>query len=344
MCFRKVFLGLLLLLISSQSAFACRLEGVMGPRQPSPEIWQEENAFLHASLIDDANSLQKESEKRPANQGNNYDLEDLITAFRERGNMDGWGMVRYACKQDLQSPQVFKNTEPAFADPQYNQAVRQSLTKSANIMMAHIRRVADHKQVTLANAHPFIYQNWSFMHNGDLTGAFSPVVKEKINRYREQLGGGPKGTTDSEHVFYFFLANLYEATGTIDRKQISIETVQKIFAQSIKTLIANSDVKFSPLNGSVLNVQGEIQALPVCNFVLSDGEHLLAFRHGLNMFLGQKTLSNGQHLYLVASEKRHAENEAVQWLALPENHILTISWNASGDPVPALQPLTRLAP
>lgn len=348
MWFRKVLSGLLLSLTISQSAFACRVEGVMGPRQPSPQVQQEENAFLQASLVDDSNSLKKESAKRPAKHGSGevYDLEDLISGFRERGNMDGWGMVRYACGlETLQLPQVYKNTAPAFADRQYNQAVQQSLTQGASIMMAHIRRASpEYKQVNLTNVHPFTYQNWSFMHNGSVGGAFSPVVEAKINQYREQLGGGPKGTTDSEHVFYYFLANLYEAAGTLDSKQIPKETVQKVFAQSINSLIANSEIKYNPLDGNVLNIHGEIQTLPVCNFVLSDSVNLFAYRRGFNLFLGQKTLSNGQHLYLVASEKTHTTDNTVRWLALPENHILTISWDASGNPVPALQPLTRLAP
>jgi predicted glutamine amidotransferase len=348
MWFKKVLPGLLFLTTVNQCALACRVEGVMGPRQPSPQIQQEENTVLRASLVDDSNSLKKESAKRPAKQGTAevYDLEDLISGFRERGNLDGWGMVRYSCKlDDLQTPQVFKNTKPAFADQQYNQAVQKSLAHGANIMMAHIRRASpEYNQVTMDNVHPFTYQNWSFMHNGSVSGAFSPVVETKINKYREQLGGGPKGTADSERVFYYFLANLYEAAGTLDSTKIPTETVQKVFAQSISTLIANSDVKYSSLNGSVLGVQGEIQTLPVCNFVLSDSTHLFAFRRGFNLFLGEKTLSNGQNLYLVSSEKTHAADKTVRWLALPENHVLTISWDASGNPVPALQPLSRLIP
>jgi predicted glutamine amidotransferase len=343
MWYRRILPAFLLLLAAGQPAFACRLEAVMGPRQPSPGIWREETAFLRASLVDDANSLKKESAKRPPKQ-NNYDFEDLISGFRERGNMDGWGLIHYGCDiQDSQLPQAFKNTAPAFADRQYDQAVRQSLTQNAGIMMAHIRRASpEYNQVNLSNAHPFTYQNWSFMHNGSVSGAFSSVVEGKISQYREKLGGGPKGTTDSEHVFYFVLANLQDVAGTLDSKQIPTETVQKVFAQSVEALVANSKPQYSPLDGSVLNLQGEVQGLPVCNFVLSDGMRLFAYRQGFNLYLGQKTLSNGQHLYLVTSEKTHTTDKSVKWLLLPERHLLTISWDETGNPVPSLLPLTRL--
>lgn len=346
MWFRKVLPGLLFLLTINQSAFACRLEGVIGPRQPSPQVLLEENKFLQATLIDDANSLQKESAKRPAKQGaeHTYDVEDLI-GIREKGNMDGWGLVYYACgSPDPQLPQSSKNAAPAYADHGYVQAVQKTLTQGANILMAHIRRAADeYNQVDLMNVHPFTCQNWSFMHNGVLTGAFSPVAKAKIDRYRERLGS-PKGITDSEHVFYYFLANLHETAGTLDSQQISTSTVQTVFAQTIKTLLADSEPRSLPLNGNVLGVQGNIQVQPACNFVVSDGTRLLAFKQGRNLFLGKKTLSNGQHLYLISSEKTHTTDKSVKWLLLPENHLLTISWDASGNPVPVLQPLTRLVP
>lgn len=346
MWFRKVLSGLLLSLTISQSAFACRLEAMMGPRQPSPKIWQEENNFLQTTLIDDANSLQKESAKRPAKQGTQvtYDVEDLI-GIREKGNMDGWGLVHYACGlPGSQLPQASKNAAAAYADAQYAQAVQKTLAQGSSILMAHIRRAADeYNQVELTNVHPFTCKNWSFMHNGVLTGAFSPTAKAKIEQYREQLGS-PKGITDSEHVFYYFLANLQDATGTLESQKIPTSTVQTVFAQTIKTLLADSEPRSLPLNGNVLGVQGNIQVQPACNFVVSDGTRLLAFKLGRNLFLGQKTLSNGQHLYLVASEKTHTTDKTVHWLALPENHILTISWDASGNPVPEVQPLARLTP
>lgn len=348
---KKAFLCLLVVLTFNPSAFACRVEGMMGPKNPSPAILREEARFLQTSLVDDQNSLQKESAKRPAKQGTQdvYDYEDLVVGMRERGNMDGWGLVCYDyipdAKEATKAPNVFKNAAPAYADKQYDKAVQQSLGNLPRIMLAHIRRAsAEYNQVNLTNVHPFTYQNWSFMHNGGLTGSLTPAAKAKIEQYHVQLGDAPKGTTDSEHAFYYFLSNLYESTGTTDSKKVSTKDLEAVFAKSVSQLVAYSERKFMKLDGHALGVVGTIEVQPSCNFVISDGTRLLAYKRGMNLFLGKKTLSNGQHLYLISSEKTHSSDKKVEWLAIPENHIVSLAWDESGNPVPTLHPLAQLAP
>lgn len=344
---KKAFLWILVLVTCNQSAFACRVEGMIGPKNPSPAILREETRFLQSSLINDRNSLQKESAKRPAKQGTQevYDYEDLVVGMRERGNMDGWGLVCYDYVQDVKAPKVFRSAAPAYADKQYDKAVQQGLGQLPSIMLAHIRRAsAEYNQVNLTNVHPFTYQNWSFMHNGALTGSLSPMSIAKIEQYRANLGDGPKGTTDSEHAFYYFLANLYEATGTTDSKQVPTKDLEAVFAKSVNQLVAHSERKFMALDGRALGVVGMIEIQPSCNFVVSDGTRLLAYKRGMNLFLGKKTLSNGQHLYLISSEKTHTTDKKVEWLAIPENHIVSLAWDETGNPVPTLHPLAQLAP
>jgi len=345
------FLSLISLLTVTQAAFACRLEGMMGPEYPSEATQQEESAFLKSVLVEDENSLQKESAVRQPKDGvqESYDLEDLSGVVRKYGSPDGWGIVHYPCPvEPIRLPRLNKSIKPAFADADFKQAVNQTTSERANIVMAHVRQASPEcKQVELVNVHPFTWQNWSFMHNGTVSGAFSPVVAAKISQYKDKIGGEPKGTTDSERVFYFFLANLYEKAGTLDSKKIPLSTIQTVFAQSINALIANSTPTAKPLHGDVMDVQGHLQTQPACNFLLSDGTHLLAFRKVLNLYLAQKTLANQQKLYLVSSEKTQTHDPAdpsVKWLLLPENHILIISWDAQGNPKPALEPLFSLAP
>ena len=177
------------------------------------------------------------------------------------------------------------------------------------------------------------------MHNGEVSGAFSPIVTQKIAQFKEQIGGGPKGGTDSERVFYFFLANLYETAGTLDSQQIPLETLQKVFSETIRTLVENSTPTAKTIPGDVLGVEGHLQIQPACNFVLTDGEHLFAFRKVLNLYLAQKTLSTKQKVYLVASEPTEKTDSSVQWLLLPENHLLTLSWDENGNPRPKLEPV-----
>ncbi len=321
--------------------------GAMGPQVLSSKLQREENAFIRSSLVDDSNSLQKESAKRRAKDGigQTYDIEDLSGVIRPYGGPDGWGLVRYTCPiQPIRLPEVSKNVKPAFADHQFQQVVSDSLAEKPNIVMAHVRLGSlDGKPAKLGSVHPFAFHNWTFMHNGEVSGAFSPVVIAKINQFKAQLGGGPQGGTDSEHAFYYFLANLYEATGTLDSSQIPLKTVQTVFAQTIQSLVANSAHPGKPLTGQVMGLQGHIQIQPACNFILSDGSRLWASRRILNLYLAQKTLSNQQKVYLVASEQTHVQDPSVQWLLLPENYVLSIIWDATGNPQPTLEPINALS-
>jgi predicted glutamine amidotransferase len=345
----KHWLALFMAVLALQGmASACRLAGVMGPEILSPALQNEENAFIRATLLDDSNSLQKESAKRPAKDGirQTFDIEDLSGVIRKYGGPDGWGLVRYACPiQPVRLPEISRNIKPAYADTQFPQAVSQSLKEQPNIVLAHVRlgSVDGSKPPVLSSVHPFAFKSWTFMHNGDVSGAFSPVVTAKIKQYETQLDGGPKGSTDSERAFYYFLANLYEATGTLDSSQISTETVQRVFAQTVQSLVAQSAHPAKPLSGDVMGIHGHVEMQPACNFIVSDGKRLLASRRILNLYLAQKTLSNHQKVYLVASEQTHLKDSSVQWLSLPENYILSIQWDGAGNPQPELEPMDRLS-
>lgn len=342
---RRTFIFALMVscLLSSPAGFACRLEGMMGLKNPSDANIKEEEQFLHTVLLSDPNSLQQESAKRPPKDGvhENLDLEDLSGILRKYGSPDGWGIASYACPTtSLQIPKVIRGVAPAYQDNHFKQAVIQPEHAHTSIFLAHVRLASlTAKEVELQNVHPFTFKNWSFMHNGEVSGAFSPVVTNKIAQFKEQLAGGPKGATDSERVFYFFLANLYETTGTLDSQHVPLETLQKVFSRTITTLIENSTPTAKVIPKNVLGVEGHLQMQPACNFVLTDGEHVFAYRKVLNLYLAQKTLSTKQKVYLIASEQTQKQDASVQWLLLPENHLLTLYWDENGNPRPRLEPV-----
>lgn len=326
-------------------AFGCRIEGVMGPAQATPAVQQEQDSFLWSSLVSDSNSLQRESAKRPPKNGvqDTYDIEDLSGVLRKSGNPDGWGMASYpAFVPGVQAPVVAKSILPAYADTNYTMAVSEAIRQKPNIMLAHVRLASPEcKEIQLVNVHPFTFQNWSFIHNGTVTGALSPAVEAKINQYRPILGGGPKGNTDSERVFYYFLCKLYEATGTTDSRRVPLPQIERVFAQSINELITASKHPSKTIGGDVMGIEGELQVQPACNFILSDGVHLLAFKKIFDLFVGQKTLSNNQKAYVIASEKR-MNDPSISWLEMPEDHVLTIAWDNAGNPKPHISPLSKL--
>jgi hypothetical protein len=329
----------------AQPRFGCRVEGLMGPQQPSPAIQQEVDHFVGATLEGDPNSLQQESPRRAPKDGSRegYDIEDLSGVVRKQGNLDGWGITAYPVTTPQNPPLLWKSPAPAITDPQYHIAVSQAMSQNPHLLLAHVRLASpEYHQIQSTNVHPFTFQNWSFIHNGSVNGATSPAVEAKIKQYQSVLGGGPKGTTDSERAFYYYLARLYETTGTVDTKKVPLRTKQAVFAQSVKELINDSTPTYKPIHGEVMGIQGHILIQPACNFILSDGQHLLAFKKVLDLFIGEKTLSNHQKTYVITSEKMMRHDPSVQWTEIPEEHLLTMGWDASGNARVDMEPLREL--
>jgi len=317
----------------------------MGPQQPPPSVQQQSDQFMWSTLVSDANSLRQESKKRPPKDGylQTLDIEDLSGVLRKQGNLDGWGIAAYPVSSLNHRPLVLKSPMPAATDVRYPTAAAQELRQHPHILLAHIRLASpEFNQIQMTNVHPFTYGNWSFIHNGAVNGATSEPVLEKIAQNQSVIGAGPKGTTDSERSFYYFLARLREMAGTLDSDKIPLQLKQKAFAQSIQDLVDNSKPTYKPLTGDILGTQGHILIQPAANFILSDGQNLFAFKKTLDLFLGQKVLSNGQKTYIVSSEKSERNDPSVKWMEIPENHLLTMSWDKNGNTQVDIEPLQEL--
>ena len=336
-----------ILLGSSCASFACRVQAFMAPKMLDANIQKQVNTFIENALVHDSNSLKRESDIRKKKDGRTatYDIEDLSGYIRKYGNKDGWGVVGYPCKtpQDLRVPQVTRHTEPAVEDRKFAPEIVQTLSNQPNIVMAHVRQASpEYKQVVVENVHPFTFHNWSWMHNGGVSGAYAPEVLNRIKAEDQRLDGGPKGTTDTERVFYYFLSTLLKHYETTDSTKLSTEQVQNAFSETMRDVIAHSKRGTKTLEGDIMGIGGIIQTTPSCNFILSDGNRLLVFRRVMNLYLGQKTLSSGGKIYIVSSEKSPVKDKTIQWLSLPENHILTLVWDKDGNPSPSLLPLDPL--
>lgn len=69
--------------------------------------------------------------------------------------------------------------------------------------MAHVR--ASTTGATMrSNCHPFVYQNWSFAHNGQI-GGFQKMKRSLEHLLSDGLYDARKGSTDSELLFLLLL-------------------------------------------------------------------------------------------------------------------------------------------
>jgi glutamine amidotransferase len=94
----------------------------------------------------------------------------------------------------------------------------------SHLFLAHVR-ASTGTAISRNNSHPFVVDNWSFMHNG-LVGGFEKVRKKADMLIPDALYKHRKGATDSEAFFLNALGQGLE----YDPKRAIAETV-KVFEQ-----------------------------------------------------------------------------------------------------------------
>ncbi len=172
------------------------------------------------------------------------DIVFSFQGFSRRGGVtgphgDGWGMAFY----DGRAARVF--VEPgACADSPLADFLRTHSIQTLQAI-AHIRKKT-RGRVEVANTHPFVRElwgrHWCFAHNGTLEDSDSL----RLGRF------APIGSTDSERAFCHLL-----------------ERVRKRFPKG-----PPSDP--TDLWSAVASIAGDIAERGAFNFLLADGEHLLA--------------------------------------------------------------------
>lgn len=170
-----------------------------------------------------------------------------LAEFRARGgaladNPDGWGVA-------WRTPGGFrldKEPVPGSASPRFGQLVDEL---DSDLVVAHVRKARFPPVNTLANTHPFLRdccgRHWVFAHNG--------LVPDVVDLEAENRGRvcSPEGQTDSEFAFCHLLRH---ATRHFARPEADWPAVLGAVSEAIAR-------------------HGKF------NFLLSDGQHLIAYGH-----------------------------------------------------------------
>lgn len=212
-------------------------------------------------------------------------LEQSKNDISSRPNPDGWG---FAYRQDKKII-LTKNTQPAFQDIQFQKAARKI---NSDLLFAHVRRRSQ-GTISYENTHPFIYNNWIFMHNGNIPD---------FERYKQRLASklpphsfiDTEGTTDSEFLFKYFVYWLKQL------QNCDISCMINLINSIIHELIELTDR--TTLNELALN------------FVLTNGNFVLGFRRNRTLYY-----SFTDSTLLIASERI---NQKYDWNEVPENHYI----------------------
>lgn len=203
----------------------------------------------------------------------------------QRPNPDGWGFA-YRNGSDIK---LIKRPKPAFEDKEYQAAARKIVS---DLLFAHVRRQSQ-GDICSENTHPFVRDNWMFMHNGNIPNL--PHYKKQLGtKLAQHLAGDIKGTTDSEFFFQYFMYWLKKS------RDCDIYCILNLVYSVIHGVIELTE----PQNRNQLAL----------NFVLSNGEFIIGFRRNRSLFY-----SRLDDALVIASEKI---NHRLEWNEVPENHFI----------------------
>jgi len=161
-------------------------------------------------------------------------------------NGDGFGVAWYG---DRKVPGLFKDVLPAWNDENLRQLSRHI---KSNLFFAHVR-ASTGTSVSRMNCHPYTYENWSFMHNGQI-GDWQAHRREIESLISKDYYVHRHGTTDSEALFLLALT-----MGLIDNPIQGIS----LALQKVKEILEKHESS-DPLKLSA---------------ALSDGKSIWAFRY-----------------------------------------------------------------
>lgn len=213
-----------------------------------------------------------------------------LNEFRLRGgqaadNPDGWGLAW----RENGTIRLFKEPTPAHQSELFAQLCG---TTRSRLLIAHIRKASFPPTVGMSNTHPFrrvcCGREWVFAHNGMV-----PDIVE-IELSSDNPVCHPTGATDSEYAFCHLLGRI---------------------AQHFHSLPADDPTTWFE---NLAVVSGLVASLGKFNFLMSDGEHLIAYGHDRLHYLERS--SSGQldgspvtvHSALVVTEPL---DESAEWTA-----------------------------
>ena len=165
----------------------------------------------------------------------------------------GWGVADYSNG----IPLIEKQTWAAFHGEHF---AKKAARIYARTVVAHIRRATVGIQ-SIENTHPFQYGRWIFAHNGTIPN-FLEVRDRMIPATDPLFRNAIKGTTDSEHIF-FYLLSLHHKHSKVPLMDIVSRGIRQIIDWSAEV---EADRKAS------------------LNVVLTDGNQLVGSRYGRTLW------------------------------------------------------------
>jgi predicted glutamine amidotransferase len=176
---------------------------------------------------------------------------ELLCRFGARGgdtadNPDGWGLAVL----EGNAFHLAKEPLPAARSPRFRELCRQT---RSSLILGHVRKANPPTARVLANTHPFSRvccgREWVFAHNGIISDSNALAAKNTASLCKVS------GDTDSEHAFC-----------------VVLERIAKVFS-------ASSEATDRGWLDTLAGVAETLASHGRFNFLMSNGEHLIAYGH-----------------------------------------------------------------
>lgn len=217
-------------------------------------------------------------------------------------NGDGFGVAWYTNRT---APGLFKDVLPAWNDSNLRSLAAHIQTK---LFFAHVRATTG-TAVNRSNCHPFVWKNWTFMHNGKI-GNWQECRKDIEDLIDHAHYPYREGTTDSEALFLVALSK-----GLVNNPIYAIQKTLSDVSKIMDKHHANEPMRIS------------------C--ALADGKEIWAFRYSSDdqspsMYYGSpntRARSIGDRsITTIASEP--SDSDATHWTQVDERQ--GVHWTAHG--------------
>lgn len=243
-----------------------------------------------------------------------YQAEDMSQPF----NGDGFGVGWYPA-EGFPFPCVVRTITPAWAS---RNLASLALGISSSRLFAHIRAASPGLAVQETNSHPFQHGRLLFMHNGTVKG-FRAIRRRLQQSLPEWAWESIQGTTDSEHAFALFLAEVGEPE-----------------AERTTAELRDALVRVLGRLRRLLDEAGANDAV-VCNFAVTDGRSTVVCRYShripsssLHYSIGQRYECVDDDGEMVGTDLPNARVAIVasepltrrpgDWHEIPPNHVLSL--------------------
>jgi ergothioneine biosynthesis protein EgtC len=256
----------------------CRFAIYKGPEIP-----------IHRFVLEPEHSILKQS----------YDAKEMLSGSV---NADGFGIGWFNRKLDP-GPALYTSTSAIWNDPNVPRLMKRI---SSELIFAHVRGASDGMPVTFSNTHPFVHENFLFMHNGAIDEFRKLIFPSITSKIKADLWDHLQGNTDSEHLFGLWLSALGRDRGN----GIDLKMQVKALRETI---------------GFLEKLAGEKNITMVLNLGISDGKNILATRYHFGnrkatLYYNERP-KDFSGAMIIASEKMFEDSN---WKLAPERSLIRV--------------------